>query len=71
MAKQTLEIQTESFIRIGGNLVNTEDLNEKQRIVFATRLGIAYLNKLFQGKAEFWSDELPTEDVFATLREQN
>lgn len=53
MAKKR-EIQTVSFVHIGGELVNTDDLNDDQRRRLATWLKTTYLNALFQGKAEFF-----------------
>ena len=53
MAKKR-EIRTMSFVRIGDKLVNTDDLNDDQRLKLATWLKTTYLNTLFQGKAEFF-----------------
>ncbi len=53
MAKK-LEIKTESFVHIGDELVNTDDLNDEQRCNLATWLKTTYLNALFKGKAEFY-----------------
>ncbi len=53
MAKK-LEIKTESFVHIGDELVNTDDLNDEQRRRLATWLKTTYLNTLFQGRAEFF-----------------
>lgn len=47
------EMKTVSFIHIGGDLVNTDDLDDDQRRRLATWLKTAYLNALFQGRAEF------------------
>lgn len=48
------EIRTVSFVHIGDELVNTDDLNEEQRRKLATWLKTTYLNALFRGKAEFF-----------------
>jgi len=48
------EIRTASFVHIGDELVNTDDLDEEQRRKLATWLKVTYLNTLFQGKAEFF-----------------
>jgi len=48
------EIKTVSFVHIGDDLVNTDDLNDDQRRKLATWLKTTYLNTLFQGKAEFF-----------------
>ena len=53
MAKKQ-EIKTVSFVHIGDELVNTEDLDDVQRRKLATWLKTTYLNTLFQGKAEFY-----------------
>lgn len=47
-------IRTASFVHIGDELVNTDDLNDEQRRRLATWLKTTYLNTLFQGKAEFF-----------------
>jgi len=48
------EIRTVSFVHIGDELVNTDDLNDEQRRRLATWLKTTYLNTLFQGKAKFF-----------------
>lgn len=53
MAKRQ-EIRTVSFVHIGDELVNTDDLDDDQRRRLATWLKTTYLNALFQGKAEFF-----------------
>lgn len=53
MAKKQ-EIRTASFVHIGDELVNTDDLDDDQRRRLATWLKTTYLNTLFQGKAEFF-----------------
>lgn len=53
MAKKQ-EIKTVSFVHIGDELVNTDDLNDDQRRRLATWLKTTYLNTLFKGKAEFF-----------------
>lgn len=50
------EIKTVSFVHIGDELVNTDDLNDDQRRRLATWLKTTYLNTLFQGKAEFFEN---------------
>ena len=54
MAKKQ-EIKTASFVHIGDELVNTEELNDEQRRRLATWLKTTYLNTLFKGKAEFFA----------------
>lgn len=53
MAKKR-EIRTVSFVHIGEELVNTDDLDDGQRRRLAVWLKTTYLNTLFQGKAEFF-----------------
>lgn len=53
MAKKQ-KIKTVSFVHIGDELVNTDDLNDEQRRRLATWLKTTYLNALFRGKAEFF-----------------
>ena len=53
MAKKR-EIRTVSFIHIGDELVNTDNLDGGQRRRLAAWLKTTYLNALFQGKAEFF-----------------
>jgi len=48
------EIRTASFVHIGDELVNTDDLDDEQRRRLATWLKTTYLNALFKGKAEFY-----------------
>ena len=55
------EIKTVSFVHIGDQLVNTDDLNDEQRRRLATWLKTTYLNTLFRGKAEFF--EISGEDA--------
>ena len=59
MAKKQ-EIKTVSFVHIGDELVNTEDLDDVQRRKLATWLKTTYLNTLFQGKAEFYESNNQT-----------
>lgn len=56
MAKKQ-EIRTVSFVHIGDELVDTDELNDDQRRRLATWLKITYLNTLFRGKAEFFAQD--------------
>jgi len=49
------EIRTVSFVHIGGQLVNTDALDDGQRRKLAAWLKTTYLNTLFRGKAEFYA----------------
>lgn len=53
MAKRR-EIRTVSFVHMGDQLVNTDNLDDDQRRRLATWLKTTYLNTLFQGKAVFF-----------------
>ena len=48
------EIKTVTFVHIGDELVNTDNLDDEQRRRLATWLKTTYLNALFQGKVEFF-----------------
>lgn len=50
------EIKTVSFVHIGDELVNTDDLDDDQRHKLAAWLKTTYLNTLFRGKAEFFEN---------------
>ncbi len=47
------EIKTISYVHIGEELVNTDDLTQAQKSSLATWLKLTYLNNLFMGKAKF------------------
>ena len=49
------EIRTVSFVHIGDELVNTDDLDDDQRRRLATWLKTTYLNTLFQALG-FWRE---------------
>lgn len=51
------EIKTVSFVHIGDELVNTDDLDDGQRRKLASWLRLTYLNTLFQGKVEFYESD--------------
>lgn len=72
MARQTQKIQTVSYIHVGDQLVNTDDLNNEQKKYVATLLNQQFMNALFRGKAEFGLPEnMPArEDVFPELRKE-
>lgn len=42
-----------SYVHVGNDIVNTEDLTEDQRRRVGTWLKSTYLTALFRGKAEF------------------
>ena len=53
MAKKQ-EIKTVSFVHIGDELVNTDDVDDEQRSRLAKWLKTKYMNALFRGKGEFF-----------------
>ena len=48
-----MEIKTVSYVHVGDQLVNTDDLSREQKKELATWLKVTYLNTLYQGKAVF------------------
>ena len=46
-----MEIKTVSYVHVGDQLVNTDDLSREQKKELATWLKVTYLNTLYQGKA--------------------
>lgn len=72
MPRQTQKIRTESYIHVGDRLVNTDTLNEQQRIYVATKLNQKFLNAIFKGEVVFGCPELPpVEEVFPELKRDN
>lgn len=47
------KIKVVSYVRVGGELVETSELAPEQKKRLATELKKAYLNHLFAGRAEF------------------
>lgn len=54
--RKRIEIKTVSYVHVGDKLVNTEDLNEEQRLKLAAWLNCTYLNAFYQGKAVFYCE---------------
>lgn len=57
MARKELKIKVVSYVHVGDQLVNTEDLNPEQKRQLATWIKCTYLNTLYEGKAKFWPVE--------------
>ena len=57
MARKELKINVVSYVHVGDQLVNTEDLNPEQKRQLATWIKCTYLNALYEGKAKFWAVE--------------
>jgi len=57
MARKELKIKVVSYVHVGDQLVNTEDLDAEQKRRLATWIKCTYLNTLYQGKAKFYPVE--------------
>lgn len=57
MARKEQKIKVVSYVHVGDQLVNTEELDEEQKRQLATWLKCTYLNALFEGKAKFYPVE--------------
>lgn len=53
MARKQQKIKCISYVRVGGELVETSKLSPEQKERLATWLKVTYLNALFAGRAEF------------------
>ena len=61
MARKGKKIKVVSYVHVGDQLVNTDDLNSEQKRQLATWLKCTYLNALYEGKARFWAVEGETK----------
>lgn len=57
MARKEQKIKVVSYVHVGDQLVNTEDLDPERKRQLATWLKCTYLNTLFEGKARFYPVE--------------
>ena len=57
------KITTSSYVYVGDQLVNTDDLNPEQKEELSVWLATTYLNSLFAGRAKFRLAE-PGEEGF-------
>ena len=57
MARKVKKIKVISYVHVGDQLVNTEDLDPERKQQLATWLKCTYLNALFEGKAKFYPVE--------------
>lgn len=57
MARKEQKIKVISYVHVGDQLVNTEDLDPERKQQLATWLKCTYLNALFEGKAKFYPVE--------------
>lgn len=53
MARKQQPIKVISYVHVGDQLVNTEDLDPERKRQLATWIKCTYLNTLFAGKAKF------------------
>lgn len=65
MARKQPEIKVVSYVHVGNELVNTDDLSPERKRELATWLTCTYMNQLFAGKARFYpasnAPECPAE----------
>lgn len=64
MARKPQKIQTVAYVHVGNQLVDVDTLNHEQRDYLGASLQVATLNAAYRGKAEFWVDLPPVEQVF-------
>lgn len=57
MARKEQKIKVVSYVHVGEQLVNTEELDPEQRQQLATWIKCTYLNTLYEGKAKFYPVE--------------
>lgn len=54
MARKQPVIKTVSYVHVGNDLVNTDDLTPEQKVQLGTWLKTTYKNELYAGKAAFF-----------------
>ena len=54
MARKEQKIKVVSYVHVGDQLVNTEDLDPERKRQLATWIKCTYLNALYKGKAKFY-----------------
>ena len=57
MPRKEQKIKVVSYVHVGDQLVNTDDLDPERKRQLATWLKCTYLNALFEGKAKFYPVE--------------
>lgn len=55
MPRKDTKIKVVSYVHVGDQLVNTEDLDPERKRQLATWIKCTYLNALYEGKAKFRS----------------
>lgn len=53
MPRREQKIKVVSYVHVGEQLVNTEDLDPERKRQLATWIKCTYLNALYEGKAKF------------------
>lgn len=53
MPRKEQKIKVVSYVHVGDQLVNTEDLDPERKQRLATWIKCTYLNALYEGKAKF------------------
>ena len=64
MAKEQKKIRVKAYIHVRDQLVDVDTLNEEQKDYLGASLQVAMLNGAYRGKAKFWADLPPVEQVF-------
>lgn len=54
MPRKELKIKVVSYVHVGDQLVNTEDLDPERKRQLATWIKCTYLNALYAGKVKFY-----------------
>lgn len=62
------EFNAASYVKINGEWVDTDDLNDAQKSYVATRLNIQAMNAAYAGQREYYAENLPdVHEVFPQL----
>ena len=51
--RKEIQIQVESYVHVGDQLVNTRDLTHEQKVQLAGWIKLTYCQELYRGKAVF------------------
>lgn len=62
MARKEQKIKVVSYVHVGDQLVNTEELDPERRQQLATWIKCTYLNTLYEGKAKFYPAKVGGKD---------
>lgn len=64
VARKQEKIRVVAYVHVGDQLVDVDTLNAAQRDYLGASLQVAMLNAAYRGKAKFWADLPPAEQVF-------